>query len=145
MPLWHEQFGEWSSLQRELNRVLDAARHTVDQVVGHFTWPPINTWESPEEFFATAEVPGLEVGDFDLSVAGQTLLIRATRKPLAAPEGTEPVRTERADGRFERAIVLPGNLDTANINARLERGILIVRIPRTTAARPRKIVVEEGA
>ncbi|NUN49456.1 MAG: Hsp20/alpha crystallin family protein [Candidatus Brocadiae bacterium] len=145
MPLWHEQFGEWSTLQREVNRVLDAARQTVDQVVGHFTWPPVNTWETPEEFFVTAEVPGLEVGDFELSVSGPTLLVRATRRPPARPEGAEEIRSERAEGRFERAVVLPGNLETTNINARLERGILIVRIPRTSAARPRKIVVEEGS
>lgn len=143
-PLWHESFGEWSSVQRELNRWLDAARSTVDQVVGHFTWPPVNTYETPEEMIVTAEAPGMDVGDFDISLANQTLLIRSNRKPLAPPEGTTYARRERADGRFDRAIVLPGTLDTSQVEARYDRGILTVRIPKTEAARPRKIVVEEG-
>ncbi|MCE9584826.1 MAG: Hsp20/alpha crystallin family protein [Planctomycetes bacterium] len=143
-PLWHESFGEWSSVQRELNRWMDAARSTVDQVVGHFTWPPVNVYETPEEMIVTAEAPGMEIADFDLTVANQTLLIRAQRKPLAPPEGATFQRQERADGRFDRAIVLPGTLDTSAIEARYDRGILIVRIPKTAASRPRKIVVEEG-
>lgn len=143
-PLWHESFGDWSNMQRELNRWLEAARSTVDQVVGHFTWPPVNTYETPEELIVTAEAPGMEVGDFEISVANQTLLIRATRKPLAHPEAAKVLRRERAEGRFDRAVVLPGTLDTAQVEARYDRGILIVRIPKTAAARPRKIVVEEG-
>ncbi len=143
-PLWHESFGEWSSVQRELNRWLDAARSTVDQVVGHFTWPPINTYETPEEMIVTAEAPGMEVGDFEISLANQTLLIRANRKLPAPAEGATWNRRERADGRFDRAIVLPGTLDTSQVEARYDRGILTVRIPKTEAARPRKIVVEEG-
>ena len=143
-PLWHESFGEWSGLQRELNRWLDAAQTTVDQVVGHFTWPPINTYETPEVVVVTAEAPGMDVSEFELSVQNQTLLIRAERKPVAQPEGARCLRNERAEGKFDRAIVLPSTLDTAGISARYERGILIVVIPKVAAARPRKIVVEEG-
>jgi HSP20 family protein len=143
-PLWHESFGEWSSLQREMNRWLDCARATVDQVVGHFTWPPINTYESPEEFFVTAEAPGMCAGDFEVSVANQTLMLRATRVPFASPEGAEVVRRERADGRFERGVVLPGTVDATQVSARYDRGVLVVRMPKIAAARPRKIQVEEG-
>lgn len=141
--MWHESFGEWSSLQREMNRWLESARQTIDQVVGHFTWPPLNTWETPEELIVTAEAPGMDVGDFELSVANQTLLIRATRRPMAHPEVARRVRCERAEGRFERTVVLPATLDPAGVSARYERGILVVRIPKVAAARPRKIVVEE--
>lgn len=143
-PIWHESFGEWSGLQREMNRWLEAARQTMDQVVGHFTWPPINTYETPEEVIVTAEAPGMDVSEFELSVQNQTLLIRAARKPFAQPEGARCLRNERAEGKFDRAVVLPATLDTAGISARYDRGILVVRIPKVAAARPRKIVVEEG-
>lgn len=143
-PLWHEAFGEWTGVQRELQKWFDAARTTVDSVVGHFTWPPLNAYESDEEFLVTAEAPGMEISDFELTFANQSLVIRANRRPFAQPEGAEVLRRERAEGKHDRAVVLPATVDGSGISARYERGVLIVRVPKVPAARPRKIDVQEG-
>jgi HSP20 family protein len=51
-------------------------------------------------------------------------------------------RQERGFGTFQREIVLPVPVDAERVEARLERGVLSLTLPKTPAAKPRKIAVQ---
>jgi len=51
-------------------------------------------------------------------------------------------RIERRYGSFSRTLPLPGTADTANVEARFEKGVLTIEVPKREEAKPRKITVK---
>ena len=105
-------------------------------------YPPINLREDDDFVYAEAELPGQKLSDLEISVAAENQLTLKGKREPAAPENLEWHRQERGFGRFERTIALPVAVDTANIDARLENGVLAIKMAKTPAAKPRKIVVK---
>ena len=108
---------------------------------GTADFPAINLWEDEEALSAEAELPGLKMEDLEVSVQGQELILRGERKEEAAPETSYP-RRERFIGPFHRSVPLPADVDPEKIEATLENGILTVRMPKSSAAKPRRIEVK---
>lgn len=106
--------------------------------------PPLDVWEDADQVIVETEVPGLEAGDFEISVAGSRLSIRGERKARAV-EGGELLRRERPWGAFERIVELSVGLQADQVEATLDRGVLRIRLPKVAAARPRRIEVKTGA
>jgi HSP20 family protein len=115
--LFDRMFGNWSALQDE----------------GTLSWG-LRLESDDKEVLVRAEAPGFEAGDFDVSVSGDTLHIRAERKS----EGKE----ESAYGRLERWVTLPAGTDYDKVEARYRNGVLEVRLPRTPEAAGRRIEVK---
>jgi HSP20 family protein len=88
-----------------------------------------------------AELPGFNAEDLQVSFEQNTLLIRGERKD-AAPEGYRVLRKERSALRFARAITLPTRVEADKIEAKLQNGILELRLPKAVDARPRTISVK---
>jgi HSP20 family protein len=89
-----------------------------------------------------AEVPGMNLEDFDVSVSGDTMTIRGTRSTAGQPEGGWYHRRERESGSFSRAVRLPAEVDGAKAEASYVAGVLVVRLPLKEAAKPREIPVK---
>jgi HSP20 family protein len=86
-----------------------------------------------------AEVPGFEVGDIDLNVRDNRLVIRASRKSeTGGKEGRGQAWEQRA---YFQAVTLPAAVDEEKIDARYKNGVLTVRLPKTQKGRGRKIHV----
>ncbi len=103
---------------------------------GHCTtWePPADIYESPDDIYVVVEMPGLSKNKIDLSVQptayGGTLNLTAFR-PERIPRGANRVhQMEIPYGRFSRSIALPHYAVLDRIEARYERGYLIVVIPK---------------
>ncbi|MFM8577713.1 MAG: Hsp20/alpha crystallin family protein [Planctomycetaceae bacterium] len=115
--------------------------------VGSHPFPAINLRESEDALLVEAELPGLSVGDVDVSVTGEELVIKgarpATTKLEAATSGQAPTwhRRERGEGGFERRIELPFAVDPDKVEASLVDGVLTLRCPKAAACQPRKIDV----
>jgi len=103
-------------------------------------YPPLNAWADDEAAHVEAELPGLSMNDVELLVEGDRLTINGKRK-LAAPENAACYRNERAQGEFSRTLTLPWAIDADKVEAKLVDGVLWVRMPRTAAARAKKIAV----
>ena len=129
---------EMDRLQREMNRLFDNFDRAFAPAA---TFPAVNLWMNEEGAVVTAELPGVDVKDLDISVVGETLTITGERKP--EPVGKEPVyhRQERGFGKFTRTVELPFGVDSTKVQATLEKGVLRILLPRSEQDRPRKISV----
>jgi len=91
--------------------------------------PAVDLIRGPSEVLLRADVPGVKSDDLRIEVDGATLTISGERpEPDAAGEWSY-LREERRCGLFSRSVALPGRVDAANVDARLEDGILEVTIP----------------
>jgi len=104
------------------------------------SFPPVNVWEDQEKLYVEAELPGLNQDNLEILVEGDQLTVRGERKP-ATDEGRWH-RQERAFGRFQRTLTLPVAVDADKVEARLEQGVLTLTLPKSEAAKPRKIAVK---
>jgi HSP20 family protein len=106
------------------------------------SYPPVNLWEDEDFVYAEAELPGLKLPDLEITVtADNQLTLKGKREP-AAPEKVEWHRQERGFGTFERTIALPVRVDAGKVEARLENGVLTIKMAKSSAAKPKKIPVK---
>jgi HSP20 family protein len=104
-------------------------------------FPALNVWEDGDNLFAEAEVPGLASEDIDVSVVGTDLTIRGHRRSQQR-EGMGYHRQERGVGEFNRVLRLPIEVEAAKVEASLTDGVLLVKLPKAEAAKPKKIKVQ---
>ena len=103
--------------------------------------PPINVWASEEKIVVVAEVPGMDVSDIDVQVCNQTLTMRTKRAATELEEGQSCHRRERGHGQFTSSIDLPYEIDSENVKASLNKGVLRIELTRAAADLPKKISV----
>ena len=88
------------------------------------------------------EAPGLEPDDFDIEVMGDVLVVRGEKKYAHEETRGSYHLTERAYGRFERAIRLPARVEEKGTKARYRRGVLTITLPMSGAASSHRISIE---
>ncbi len=101
----------------------------------------IDVHADDEAFVITATVPGMKVQDLKVEILDDVLTLRG--EIPESPNGTgEYLLRERASGKFERRLRLPDSVDAEAAEAKVENGVLTVRIPKAEEARPRLIEVK---
>jgi HSP20 family protein len=90
------------------------------------------------------EVPGVKPEDIRLSIEDNLLSVRGEKRQIAEERNERVHRYERSYGSFERSFTLPNSVDTANIDAAVENGILTVTIPKSERAKPREMRLGTG-
>jgi len=119
----------------------------TQQVFGTAARPaamPLDAWREGNEFVVAVDLPGVETESIDVNVDQNVLSIRA-ECPHAAGEGADYLAAERPHGVFSRQLILGETLDTGNVKAAYEGGVLTLRIPVAEKAQPRKIQIASGA
>ena len=106
---------------------------------------PMDAWRHGDEFVVEFDLPGVDPSAVELSVERNTLTVKAERRPTHKEEGTETIASERPLGVYSRQLFLGDSLDTDNISASYDSGVLTVRIPVAEKAKPRTISVEAGS
>ena len=91
----------------------------------------------------TAELPGMDREDLQTTIEDGALLLRGEKKQDIRSEENGSYRLERAYGAFMRSIPLPDGVDVDHVDAKFERGLLTLRLPKTGSSQPavRKIEV----
>jgi HSP20 family protein len=108
------------------------------------TWtPPVDVFETTNEWVLTAEIPGIEQEKVDLRISENTLTLRGERELTGQLENQTYHRLERPGGHFERKFSLPEAVDREAVKARMENGVLVVTLPKKSPRR-RMIRVETG-
>ena len=102
---------------------------------------PMDLSRDADRYVLNADLPGIDPSSVDIDVDGQLLSIRAER-PAPATDGVTWIARERSTGTFLRRFSLGQNVDTSNISANYENGVLSVVIPVAEKAKPRKIAVQ---
>jgi len=109
---------------------------------GERSWGmPMDAYRKDDRFLLQFDVPGIAPDSVELTVDNNVLIVKATRHAPSMQEGVQPVVTERPWGEFARQVLLGDNLDTGQIQAEYDAGVLTVSIPVAERARPRKIDV----
>jgi HSP20 family protein len=119
----------------------------TQQVLGTAARPAamaLDAWRDGKEFVVAVDLPGVDPGSIDANVEQNVLTIRAERKDTLG-EGVELIAAERPRGVFSRQLILGEALDTENVKAGYDGGVLTVRIPVAEKAQPRKIEISSGA
>ncbi|MHB8136810.1 MAG: Hsp20/alpha crystallin family protein [Smithellaceae bacterium] len=124
-------------LQREMNRLFSDVAQKPPQ-----DYPAVNIWEKDRSAVVTAELPGIDPAKMDISVSGDALTIAGTALQETFAQGETYLRQERGIGNFKRNIQLPFQVDTQAVEARYEKGILMVTLPRIKEDLPKKIKIK---
>lgn len=102
---------------------------------------PMDAYRKDESFLLRLDLPGVQPETIELTVQDDMLTIKAERPAPPQNEGIESVIAERPYGVFSRQVMLGTNLDTDNIQADYEAGVLTVVIPVAERAKARRIEV----
>jgi HSP20 family protein len=93
-------------------------------------------WETAHAVVVRLELPGLKRENIEVSIDRGTLRIRGDKRLAERTQGRTYHLTERAFGRFERAIALPHNIDSTNAEVAYLDGLLTVIVPKTKPSPP---------
>jgi len=141
---------EMEALRREVDRVFEgygAERYNPFRsafLPGHSarTYPLVNVYENAEEVTVEALAPGLDPEKLDVSIKGTTLTISGEKRGLEGVSREQYHRNERSAGSFVRTIELDAEIDDERISANYANGILLVTLPKSEKAKPKKIAIE---
>ncbi len=122
------------SLHRELNRLFNLS--------GTEGCPPINVYDTEDAYVVEALLPGVGTGDIDLSITGDTLVIKGTKPALPDVPEDRYLRRERGQGNFNRTVVLPDSVEPDQVAAKQANGVLTVRLPKGAQACTHRIDVK---
>ncbi|MEP7380920.1 MAG: Hsp20/alpha crystallin family protein [Gemmatimonadota bacterium] len=106
--------------------------------------PELDAWETESEYLVQLDLPGVRAEAVEINFERNTLSIRGEReRGIRTPEKGEMrvFFAERDWGTFTRSLRFPQHVAGDNISATFDAGVLTVRIPKTEAAKPRKIQV----
>jgi len=104
--------------------------------------PDIEVKETKDGYMICADVPGLKEEDVTIDVAGNRLSISGKREEEQRDEGDRYWAYERSFGSFSRSFTLPEGVNPEQIDARLDKGVLSVHIPKVKAEEPKRIQVK---
>ena len=133
-------------LQRQIDRVFDefTGRWPATSAPNGGYWPALEMMETGDAIDVTAELPGVEAKDVDISASGDMLTIRGEKKAEKQVKEKDYFCAERSYGSFARSLQLPFELDSAKVEATFEKGILKLHIPKPAGVRKetRKIAIK---
>jgi HSP20 family protein len=104
--------------------------------------PAINVWDDEQNVYAQVDLPGMEPDKIEVFVnEGNQLTIQGERT-VPQPANAVWHRQERGFGQFMRQVTLPALVDAEKVEAKYEYGVLYLTLPKSEAAKPRKIAVK---
>jgi len=140
--------GQRSGPFAEFDQVSERMRRLLDQTFGGMLaessgWiPAVDIEEQDDAYVVEAELPGVRREDVEIELSGSELMITGEAKERER-EGIVRRRTRRV-GRFEYRVRLPEQVDAEQIEAKLEHGVLTVRVPKSERAQRHKIEIQSA-
>jgi HSP20 family protein len=135
-------------LHREIDRLFSEFSQGLGPN-GQQLVPNIEIAETDKAIEVTAEMPGLERKDVDISLEDDTLTIRGEKKVEQGTDGGKKDKkvqhSERSYGVFLRVLQLPPGIDPSAVQATMTNGVLKITIPKPAKPEPKKIEVKEAA
>ncbi|WP_446744671.1 Hsp20/alpha crystallin family protein [Silvibacterium acidisoli] len=136
------------SLQNRLNSLFqdfNQSQAGTDPVVAAAFVPPVDVYEDEHKVVLKLEVPGLKREEIDIQLDNHTLTVRGERKFEKEEKQENFHRIERRYGSFYRSFTLPNTLNTEQVKADYDAGVLRVEVEKRAEAKPRQIKVEVGS
>ena len=124
---------------QELNRINRAFNRTASDCGCEY--PAVNLWVNGENALVTAEVPGANREDIDISVSGDTVTLSGKRPKEELHDGETYHRHEIRHGEFRKSLRLPFTIDAEKVHAVYKNGVLNVSLPQSESDKPRTIKI----
>ena len=135
----------WGDLRTEMNRLFDSVvREPFGSLAESFAngWgPSIDVSEDASDVTVRVELPGVKPDDIDLTVTGNRLIIKGEKKDSIEKQDRDYSQRETRFGTFSRSLELPVLVDSNDVNADFNHGVLTVRIKKSPQTSARKINV----
>lgn len=106
--------------------------------------PEVDVSETEDALTITAELPGMDDGDVEVTLSDDVLSIKGEKREESEDKDRAFHITERRYGSFQRSFRLPANIDAGRIDAGFDKGVLTVRVPKSAkaATKVKKIAVK---
>jgi len=148
VPVRREEEKPFALLRREIDSLFDNFFRGFDiepfeSRMGAFT-PQVDVTENDKEIKISAELPGMDERDIDVSLQNDMLTIKGEKKEEKEDKGKDYYRMERSYGSFIRTIPLPVEVETDKVEAKFKKGVLSITLPKTAkaVAETKKIAVK---
>jgi HSP20 family protein len=125
---------------RDIDRVFEQLTGTLSRPAAMH----VDAERDGDWFNVYFDLPGVDPDTIDLTVERNVLQVKA-RRQRPTKDGVESVIAERPMGVFSRQLFLGDTLDTDNLQATYDNGVLTLRIPVSERAKPRKISIGAGS
>ncbi len=145
-PVLWNPFREMVSLRNAMDSMFEEsfARPLGEWPESARTGLPISLdmYEKSNTLIIQANLPGLKAEDIDISVSGNALIIKGEFKSEEEERHDNVHIMERCFGKFQRTVALPESVDTDNVEAVFEDGVLKLSLPKSEEAKPKQISVK---
>lgn len=133
-----EPFRELENLYSQMGRWMDSAFGRLDGTAS--AWSPLaDVSETDDAYVVEVELPGVKRDDVTIDLVGSELVVSGEHREKER-QGLLRHRTRRV-GRFHYRVQLPEAVDGDDVEARLEDGVLSIHVPKSEAAKPRRIAI----
>ena len=136
-----DPFREVVSLQNRLNSLFRDFNEADSPLTTASFVPAVDIYEDAQKVTLKLEVPGIEEKDLDVRVEDHTLTVKGERKFEKEEKEENFHRIERRYGSFFRAFTLPTTVDTENVQASYNAGVLKLELKKKAEAQPKQIKV----
>jgi HSP20 family protein len=107
--------------------------------------PPVDIYEDEHTIAVKMEVPGIDEKDIDVRIENTTLTVHGERKIEKEEKEENFRRVERLYGSFTRSFTLPSSVDTGQVSAHYDKGVLKISLAKKAEAKPKQIKVNVGS
>jgi HSP20 family protein len=107
-----------------------------------FSAPPIDMSEDDKAYKISAELPGLDAKDVEVSVSGDRLVLKGEKRQHQEEKNKNYYLSERTYGSFERSFELPVSVDRDKIAADFSKGVLTITMPKTDEVQQQQKKIE---
>jgi HSP20 family protein len=134
---------EFEDIYDRMGQLMNMAFGSLAPVaVPDLPWAPAaDVSETDDAYVVRVELPGVQRDQIDLQLQDRELVISGEIPEPQQDEKERRHRSSRPTGRFEYRTFLPGDVNPDGVRAELHDGVLTVTIPKSEAAKPRKIEI----
>jgi HSP20 family protein len=140
-----DPYREVVALQNRMNSLFRNMNEEDDPVAASNFVPAVDIYEDAQKVMLKLEVPGIDQKDLDVRVENHTLTVKGERKFEAEEKEENFHRIERRYGSFYRAFTLPNTVDTENVAASYNAGVLKLELKKKPEAQPKQIPITVAA
>jgi HSP20 family protein len=145
-----EPFSEFSTMQDRTNRMnrffreLYSPEGPEEALTATSFAPPADVYEDEHTITLKLEVPGIDAKDIDVRIENNMLTVHGERKIEKEEKEENFRRIERQYGSFTRSFTLPSSVDSGQVSAHYDKGLLKISLAKKAEAKPKQIKVNVG-
>lgn len=140
----YDPFRGFDSLARRMNNLMNNYDRGLDVNYGQFD-PKVDITDDEKHLYIHAEMPGIKKEDIKVTVSDENVLVIKGKKENETKEEDKKrnyLRMERSYGEFTRSFALPENVNTEDIQAKFEDGVLNLTFEKTEPEQPKERQIE---